>query len=147
MWDEIVKHLVDFSSAVLTGVDKAGYPFSVRCKPEPDLVEQVLQVQVPEYTNIQPGSAGLLCHKHDEHLWNLKSFILRGSLERGGDGWVFRPQRFTPGAGIGGLLGNVRFLLSGRRIARRYLDKRGLERPGIPWDRVHALWTEIKKSK
>jgi hypothetical protein len=147
MWDEIVKHLVDFSSAVLTGVDEAGYPFSIRCKPEPDVAEQVLHVQVPEYTNIQPGSAGLLCHKHDEQLWNLKNFMLRGSLESSVHGWIFRPQRFIPGAGIGGLLGMVRFLRSGRRIAKRYLDKRGLEHPVIPWDRVHALWAEVKKSK
>lgn len=147
MWDEIVKHLADFSSALLTGVDEAGYPFSVRCRPEPDVDEQVLRVQVPEYTNIQPGSAGLLCHKHDEQLWNLKSFILLGSLKRGAHGWIFRPQRFTPGAGIGGLIGMARFLRSGRRIAKRYLDKRGLERPSIPGDRVHALWAEVKKSK
>lgn len=147
MWDEIVEHLADFSSALLTCVDEAGYPFSVRCRPEPDVDEQVLRVQVPEYTNIQPGPAGLLCHKHDEQLWNLKSFILCGSLERGTHGWIFRPQRFTPGAGIGGLIGMVRFLRSGRRIAKRYLDKRGLERPSIPWDRVHALWAEVKTSK
>lgn len=147
MWDEIEKQLMDFSSAVLTGIDEAGHPFSVRCKPEPDAAEQVLHVQVPEYTNIQPGPAGLLCHKHDEQMWNLKSFIMCGSLERRVNSWIFRPQRFTPGAGIGGLLGMVRFLRSGRRITKRYLDKRGLERPSIPWDRVHALWTEIKKSK
>lgn len=147
MWDDIVKHLVDFSNAVLTGVDEAGYPFSVRCKPEPDSGEQALHVQMPEYANIQPGPAGLLCHKHDEKLWNLKSFILRGSLEGSVHGWVFHPQRFTPGAGFGGLLGDVRFMLSGRRTAKRYLEKRGLERPNIPWDRVHALWTEVKKSK
>jgi hypothetical protein len=146
MWDEIMKHMADFSSAVLTGVDQAGYPFSVRCKPEPDVDEQVLRVQVPEYTNIQPGLAGLLCHKHDEQLWNLKSFMLRGSLERVVPGWIFHPQRLIPGAGIGGLFGMVRFLLSGRRTAKRYLDKRGLERPSIPWDRVHSLWTEVKKS-
>ena len=147
MWDEIMKHLTDFSSAVLTGVDEAGYPFSVRCKPEPDADEQVLRVQVPEYANIQPGPAGLLCHKHDEQLWNLKSLILRGSLERGVHSWIFNPQRLTPGAGIGGLLGMVRFLLNGRRTAKRYLDVRGLERLSIPWDRVHALWAEVKKSK
>ena len=119
MWDEIMKHLADFSSAVLTGVDQAGYPFSVRCKPEPDADEQVLRVQVPEYTNIQPGPAGLLCHKHDEQLWNLKSFILRGSLERGVNGWIFCPHRFTPGAGIGGLFGMVNGIAGpDARIAR-----------------------------
>ena len=37
MWDEIVGQLADFTTAVVTGVDDTGYPFSLRCKP--DLVE------------------------------------------------------------------------------------------------------------
>jgi hypothetical protein len=147
LWDEIVKHLVDFSSAVLTGVDEAGYPFSVRCKPEPDNSAQVLRVQLPEDTCIQPGPAGLLCHTHDDWLWNLKNFIVRGTLEQDAQGWILRPQHFTPGAGIGGLLGMVKFLRSGRRVTKRYLDKRGLARPSIPWNKIHAVWAEVKRTK
>ena len=100
MWNELVKHLADYTSAVLTGRDATGYPFSIRCKPEPDTGAQVLRVIVPEYADLRPGSAGLLCHKHDEQLWNLNSFIVRGSLERDTLGWLFRPQQFIPGAGI-----------------------------------------------
>ena len=59
MWDELVGLLADFGSAVLTGVDASGYPFSLRCQPEPDGVAQVLRVRVPQYANIQPGPAGL----------------------------------------------------------------------------------------
>ena len=98
MWEDIAKHLKDFPSAVLTGVDTKGYPFSIRCRPELDADASVLHVQVPDYTNIQASSAGLLCHKHDEYLWNLRSFIVRGSLGRDAQGWIFRPQQFTPGA-------------------------------------------------
>jgi hypothetical protein len=147
MWNELVKHLADFSSAVLTGVNSSGYPFSMRCEPETDASNQVLRVQVPEYTNIQPGPAGLLCHKHDEWLWNLKSFIVRGSLERDAQGWLFRPEQLTPGAGIGGLIGMLKFLQNGRRTAQQYLDKRHLARPSIAWDKFHALWAEIKRTK
>jgi len=31
MWDEMLGHLPDFESAVLTGIDAEGYPYSVRC--------------------------------------------------------------------------------------------------------------------
>ena len=147
MWDELVKQLGDFASAVLTGADASGYPFSIRCRPEPDAVAQALRVRVPEYANIQAGPAGLLCHKHDEALWNLKSFVVRGSLEQDAQGWLFRPQQFIPGAGIGGLIGMVKFLKDGRRCARQYLDKRGLARPSIEWDQIHAVWAEIKRTK
>lgn len=147
MWDDIVEHLPDFGSAVLTSVDAKGYPFSVRCKPEIDAGARVLRVQVPEYAAIQPGRAGLLCHKHDERLWNLKSFIVRGSLERDAQGWLFRPQQFIPGAGIGGMIAIMKFMLDGKRTAQQYLDKRGLARPNIPWDRIHALWAEIRRAR
>lgn len=147
MWDDIVKHLPDFPSAVLSGVDAAGYPFSLRCNPEPDAAGQVLHVQVPEYVDVQPGPASLLCHKHDEQLWNLKSFVVRGSLEQDTQGWILRPRQFIPGAAIGGLWGFVQFVRAGRRTAGRYLDKRGLAWPSIAWDEVHALWAEVKPTE
>lgn len=147
MWDNIVKHLADFQSAVLTVTDSTGYPFSIRCKPKLDIDMQVLRVQVPEAIGIQPGPAGLLCHKHDEWLWNLKSFIVRGALERDDQGWVFRPRQFIPGVGIGGLIQMVKFLRSGRRTTKRYLEKRDLLRPSIPWDKIHAFRAELKNDK
>jgi hypothetical protein len=59
-------------------------------------------------------------------LWNLRSFMVRGTLEpAGGDIWLFRPSRFVPGIGIGGLAGMVRFALAKRRAANRYLQRRG----------------------
>lgn len=147
MWDDLVKNLADFPSAVLTGTDITDYPFSIRCNPKLDTDMQVLRVHVPEATGIQPGPAGLLCHKHDEWLWNLKSFIVRGALERDDQEWIFHPRRFIPGAGIGGLIQMVKFLRSGRRTTKRYLEKRGLPRLSIPWDKFHALWAELKNDK
>ena len=81
MWDEIVGQLADFPTAVVTGVDDTGYPFSLRCKPEPDHSTQTLRLHLPEGTRIRVGPASLLCHRHDEQLWNLKSFLVRGEVE------------------------------------------------------------------
>ena len=139
MWDDIIKHLPDFESAVLTGVDAEGYPFSVRCRPDLDDAAEVLRVQLPSGTPLQPGPAGLLCHKHDENLWKLKSFLVRGTLSRDERGWKFEPLRFIPGAGIGGLPAMARFFTGSRRNAARYLKKRGLARPRIPWDEINAV--------
>ncbi len=144
LWYDIVSHLADFPSAVLTGVDATGYPFSIRCKPEPDAIKWVLRVQIPENTDIQPGPTGLLCHKHDKWLWNLKSFIVRGTLEQDAQGWILRRQQFIPGTGIGGVMGMAQFVRIGRRTAKRYLKKRGLARPGIPWDKIHTVWAETR---
>jgi hypothetical protein len=144
MWDDIMKHLPDFDSAVLTGVDAEGFPFSVRCWPYPDAAaEDVLRVQLPADTPIQPGPASLLCHKHDENLWNLKSFLVRGALSTDERGWCFEPLRFIPGAGIGGLPAMARFFIGSRRNARRYLKKRGLARPRIPWDEINAVKEQV----
>jgi len=147
MWDEIVRHLSDFPTAVLTGVDDAGYPFSLRCSPEPDDSTQTLRFRLPEGAGIGIGPASLLCHSHDEQLWNLKSFFLRGELERDAGGWIFRPDRFVPGAGIGGLIGLLRFVRAGRARTKRYLEKRGLARPAVPWDRIHAVWKDVKRGR
>ena len=84
------------------------------------------------------GPATLLCHSHDENLWNLKSFLVRGVLAKDDGGWSFEPGQFIPGAGIGGLPAMLRFFIGSRRNAGRYLKKRGLARPRIPWDEINA---------
>jgi hypothetical protein len=66
MWDEIVKHLPGFESAVLTGLDTEGYPYSVRCRPYTDPVGRVLRMRLPAGGTMRPGPASLLCHRHDE---------------------------------------------------------------------------------
>jgi hypothetical protein len=139
MWAEITRHLYRFESAVLSGLDEEGYPFSVRCRPYSDVSGAgVLTVWLPPGTPLRPGPASLLCHSHDENLWNLESFLLRGHLVKDAGGWSFEPGQFIPGAGIGGHLGKIRFLTGSRRRARRYLEQRGLARPRIPWDEIKA---------
>jgi len=143
MWTEIVKEIADFPTSILTGVDAAGYPFSVRCKPNPDFDTQVLRVELPKHFELQPCPAGLLCHKHDDLVNNQKSFLVRGRLEQDSQGWLFRPSKFIPGPGIGGVMAMINLLLTGRRNAKQYLEKRHLPRPVIAWDTVHAIWAEV----
>jgi hypothetical protein len=138
MWADIVKRLPRFSSAVLTGLDSSGDPVSVRCRPTLDHQAQVLRVVVPDGLGIVAGPAGLLCHQHDDQLWKLKSFLLRGSLERTSQEWVFRPRQLVPGMDTTPR-SNLRLLRAGRRTAKRYLAARGLPRPTIPWDHYAQL--------
>jgi hypothetical protein len=136
---EITRHLYEFESAVLSGLDEEGYPFSVRCRPYPDTTgAEALKIWLPPGTPIRPGPASLLCHSHDENLWNLKSFLVRGVLGKDAGGWSFEPGRFIPGLGIGGLPAMIRFFFSSRRKASRYLRERNLARPSIPWDEINA---------
>lgn len=59
LWDKLLKNLAAFPSAVLTGLDADGYPFSVRVKPQPDSTRQVLHVQLPPEMPIRPGGAAV----------------------------------------------------------------------------------------
>ncbi len=137
MWADLVRHLARYPSAVLTGLDADGYPFSLRCVPEPDAAQQALRVVLPDCAPLQAGPAGLLCHYHDDQLWNQTNFVVRGTLEPAEDGWLFRPTQLIEGAGAG--MSPIRQILDGRSAARQYLAKRGLSRPRIPWEALHAI--------
>jgi hypothetical protein len=147
MWPDIVRRLPQFPSAVLSGVDGSGYPVSVRCTPQPDGAAQVLRLALPAGLDLQPGPAWLLCHRHDERLWNLKAFAVPGRLEQDAAGWLLRPRRFLPGIGIGGLWSYVRYLVDARRNAHRYLERRGLPRPKIPWDELTAMLERAQRNQ
>jgi hypothetical protein len=147
MWDEIVRLLPSFESAVLTGLDAEGYPYSMRCKPWVDASARVLAVRLPAYASVQAGPACLLCHSHDENLWNLRSFLVRGALAREGGQWTFEPQRYVPGAGVEGLRGMVNFVSGSRRNTKRYLNKRGLSRPRIPWKAINEIKAQVQEER
>lgn len=148
MWDSLVSYMPRFNSAVLTALDSSGHPFSLRCRPQAEAVAQVLRLPLPEAeaTPLMPGPACLLFHKHDDRLWNLLSFVVRGTLERDGHGWVLRPSQFIPGVGIGGLMSYIRFLVDGRRTTNRYLRQRGLPRPRIPWHEWQEVIDQAKEA-
>ncbi len=139
MWLEIARYLPEFPSGVLTAFDAAGLPCSQRVHPELDTASQVLRFQAAPGLDIQPGSACLLCHRHDDKLWNLKSFVVQGELARGESGWVLKPERFIPGMGIGGAASYIHFVTNGRKNTAAYLKKRGLPRPKVNWEQVLDL--------
>ncbi len=83
-----------------------------------------------------PGPADLLCHYHNEKLWNLNAIKIRGRLENRGGDWVFVSTTFTPPSRW-----PMRGFMTGlRRSAQKYLDKRGLERPEVNWAAVKEIW-------
>src|SRR5438270_4368878 len=144
MWPEIRRYLTKYPSAVLTGVDAAGRPFSFRCEPELDNAARLLRMTSPRGVELVNGPASILCHSHNLFLWNLHSFLVRGTIELADGTWLFRPARFVPGIGVGGLPGMIRFATSKRRAAKHYLDRRGLTRPRIPWAELRAIQAETK---
>jgi hypothetical protein len=143
MWTKVVKHLARYPSAVVTAPDSGGYPYSLRCVPEPLPAQQVLRLPVPGDVPWQPGPAGLLCHWHDDELWNQTNVVLRGTLARADGAWLFRPTQVIEGAGAG--MSALRQMRDGRRAAQRYLARLGLSRPRVPWDQLHAIYARAQK--
>ena len=143
MWPEIQRQLARFPSAVLTSLDPGGFPYSLRCVPQPDDERQRLRIEIPPGTAVQPGPASILCHGHDEKLWGMKSFLIRGRLEREGESWSFLPDRFLPGMGPPwAMAGN---LIRARRTANRILARRQHPRPKIDWAAVRALRRQARR--
>jgi hypothetical protein len=136
VWAEMGKNLAPFETGVLNFKDAEGYPYSVRCTPRLDPEAGVIRLGAVGEEAFPPGPATLLCHGHDEELWNLEVFLLRGAVEEAGGERVFRPERQISGTGLGGA---ARMLIGARRSARAYLKKRGLPRPRIPWDEIEAI--------
>lgn len=124
--------LARFPDAVLTGRDADGAPVSVRCRPVPDGG----RLRIPGAPGVDPvaGPASLLAHSHDENLWTLRSVVVRGELAVHGDTWVLTPSAVVPGTGLAGPLGDLRAFVAARRRAGRWLARRGLPRPRIPWE-------------
>lgn len=136
MWDDLVRHLGGFPDGVLTWVDGDGCPASVRCLPRADHDRRVLSLgRVPGATP-SAGPASLLCHSHDDRLGRLRSFLVRGQLGPDGPDWVLTPGALVPGPGVAGPLADLRTFLAARRRAGRYLARRQLARPAVPWQRL-----------
>jgi hypothetical protein len=144
MWAEISEKVSKFESLVLTGLDQDGFPFSLRCRPQADPVRQRFLLDVPAGIPIQQGRASLLGHSHNEQMWNLKSFLVRGRLEEKDGVWALYPEGYFSGdaASPGEMFKKLR---QARGTSKRYLEQRGLSRPKIPWDEIRRLWAEAKE--
>lgn len=134
-----LRRLPGFTSAVLAAFDAAGRPTLARLRPRPDAAARRFALDLPAAADLRPGPASLLCHSHDEQLWTLRSFVAAGELAREGDGWTLAPSRYVPGGDRMGPVAVIRTLRELRATAQGYLDRRGLERPRIPWDEYAAL--------
>jgi hypothetical protein len=139
MWDEILDGLEAHDSAVLTGYDEQGFPFSVRCIPEADRRNRRLKVEIPRSAEIQPGKASILMHSHNEELWDLVQFLIRGTLVKTTEGHYFVPASTSGSPKKASGMDAIKSLRTIRRRGNAYLKHRDLGRPTIPWDDVHRL--------
>ena len=134
---ETARRLPTYRSAVLCSLDDEGTPSLQRVRPTADAASRVFRVE-GEAEPLRAGPASLLCHSHDDQLWNLRSMVCVGRLEPRDGGWVFAPTRFVPGASRNPVT-ILRMLRQNRRNTTAYLERRQLRRPSIPWDEYAAL--------
>ena len=135
------KHLKKFSEGVLNAVDAEGRPFSVRQATLAwDAASGSMPVKVPDVLGPVAGPASLLCHYHDENMWNMRAALVKGKLERRGDAWVFVGTSFDPPSPL-------RLIMGARKSMKTYLEKRGLEPPKVNFDSVAELWKIVAAKK
>ena len=126
MWAEAAKWLGKFDEAVLTVLDAHGYPASVRVATENyDPGSGRLPAELPDQLNSVEGPANLLCHYHDEKLWNIKAIQIKGRIEKRNGAWVFVSTAFNAPSKLAMLSAIKNAGLS----AQKYLDKR---EPSVP---------------
>ncbi len=116
MWTEAAKWLGKFEEAVLTVTDGDGYPASVRVVTRTyDTGTGELRVMPTDALHAIEGPANLLCHSHDEKLWNLQMITIKGTLEKRVDAWIFKSKSFEPPS----KLAVLDFVRRARRSAQR----------------------------
>jgi hypothetical protein len=146
VWAEAAKWLSKFPEAVVTAVDAEGYPISVRQTALPyDPETGKMSVAWPAGVAVAEGPASVLCHSHDEKVWNIKAIQIKGLLERNAGEWVFVSTAFSPPPGMP--IAFWRLSRNGRAAARRYLDKRGLTAPAVNWDAIDELWRRARNGQ
>lgn len=127
-----VKRMRLFTHGVLTTIDEDGYPFSlpVKARLKPSL--DALELEGLRWFRLRgnPGQkAYLLFHFHDDKVWSQRQLSFRGQVhEEGGEKWVFTPT--IKGRGFYwevGFLNPLKVVINGRRRAREFCRRRGLE--------------------
>jgi hypothetical protein len=141
---DVARRLAGFTSGVLTGLDPQGAPWLIRVRPEPDHATGRLKMNVPPGELLSPGPGSLLCHSHDERVWKLRSFVAMGELEGVGDRWELTPARVIAGPD-GNPIHTIQSLRESRRAEQRYLQRRGMPAPPVPWDEYEPLKAEAKR--
>jgi hypothetical protein len=141
VWAEAAKWLGKFEDGVLTTLDTDGYPVSVRVSTrayDPGTGE--LHVSLPGALRAVEGPANLLCHFHNEKLWGLKAIQVKGRIEKHDDAWVFVTTTFNPPPKLAALS----FIRHTNASAKKYLDKRGVDRPTVNWAALKEIQRRAK---
>jgi hypothetical protein len=139
VWSAAAQEVAKFPEAVLTALDPSGYPVSVRqVAPHYDPASGEFTARWPPDLPVTEGPAMVLCHYHDENLWNIKQLQIKGRLERRADQWVFTSTdlRRPPRSQLTLFWHMARDM---RRAGRRYVDRRGLEMPTLNFEALQAL--------
>ena len=139
---EAAKWLNKFDEAVLTVVDSDGYPASVRVDPRDyDVATGELPTTLPDELHAAEGPANLLCHSHDEKMWNIQMVSLKGHVEKRQDAWIFVVEDFQPPS----KLVFLSFIGGARKAGTKYLEKRGLKRPEVNWTAIKEIQLRAKQ--
>lgn len=123
--------LAGFPSVVLTAIGADGTPRSVRTTATfgPD----GYAVAVPDDVEVAAGPASLLAHRHDAKLSKLDAVNVLGRLT---EDHLLIPEKVVEPAPRKQILGTLRQM---RTTTDRYLARRGLARPVIPWGVYRSL--------
>jgi hypothetical protein len=136
VWAEAAKWLAKFDEAVSTVLDTDGYPVSIRVDTRSyDAATGQLPAELVGQLGCVEGPANLLCHYHDEKMWNIKAIQIKGRIEKRNSGWVFQSTVFNAPS----KLAMVSALRGASTSAQKYLDKRGLTRPAVNWVAIREI--------
>jgi general stress protein 26 len=135
-----VRRLTGYSDGVLATVTGDALPVLRRVRPSADPATGGLRLAGADPAEIAGAtSANLLMHRHDDQLGGLRQLGLVGTLEVQDERAQLRPTRVLGGADASTPLSMVRTVRRLRRTTQRYLDRRGLDRPVIPWAEYRQL--------
>ncbi|MHB9858622.1 pyridoxamine 5'-phosphate oxidase family protein [Streptomyces sp. YIM S03343] len=129
--------LAPYPTAVLAARDASGAPVTARVRPVP--TDAGFAVRVPDDCAATPGPASLLVHRHDERLNHMRNALVRGRLTETGNGLVLEPAMVVEPMGSGRPGDALRVLRRTQQSTDRYLERRGLQRPRVQWDRFRTL--------
>ncbi|WP_020140846.1 pyridoxamine 5'-phosphate oxidase family protein [Streptomyces sp. 351MFTsu5.1] len=129
--------LAPYDTAVLAARDASGAPVLARTRPVPTAGGFV--VRPPDDCAATAGPASLLVHRHDERLNAMRNAVVRGHLTRTAGGWLLAPEKVLEPMGSGRPTDAIRVLRRTQRATDRYLERRGLTRPPVQWDRFRAV--------
>lgn len=131
---EAAKEIAKFSEGVVNALDAQGYPLSVRQLSLPyDGATGTMPLIVPESLGMVEGPASLLCHFHDEKMWNLRSILIKGRVVRQDGRWQFRTISFEAPSFF-------KMMSATRANMKAYLAKRNLPVPVVNFTGVKELW-------